>query len=226
MNISEYFGFVASRTADMYNIVQNEGHGSFFIVLMIGVVFGAIIQYTRVDKFEKIAGFAMLKDTVVPKMLFLAIGIASIGLYVEIQLGYATYHIKPLIIGGLIIGGILFGASMAILGKCPGTGPVSISEGRIDVLVGAIGGIFGAFFFTKYYDSFFKPLMGVSHGNGSLVNVSGDYGAFMVLVFGVALIVIAIMIPHKELLDEADLSQLKADERAGIESNGKFEIIK
>ena len=135
-------------------------------------------------------------------------------------------YLKPLIIGGLIIGGILFGASMAILGKCPGTGPVSISEGRIDVLIGAIGGIFGAFFFTKYYDSFFKILAGKSHGNESLINVSGDYGAIMVLLFGIALIVFAIMIPHRELLDEADLSQLEADERAEIESNGKFEIIK
>jgi len=40
---------------------------------------------------------------------------------------------------GIIIGGIIFGVSMAIFGKCPETGPVSIAEGRIDVfLVGAI----------------------------------------------------------------------------------------
>ncbi|WP_457744236.1 YeeE/YedE thiosulfate transporter family protein [Sulfurimonas sp.] len=225
MSIDEYFTFVASRTEDMYNIVQNEGHGSFFIVLLIGVLFGGIIQYTRVDKFEKIAGFAMLRDTIVPKMLFLAIGITSIALYFEIQMGYATYHIKPLIVSGLIIGGTLFGIAMAILGKCPGTGPVSIAEGRIDVLVGAIGGLFGAFVFTKYYDSFFKPLMGTNYGTESLVNVSGSYSTLMVLLFGIALIAIAIAIPHKELLDEADLSQLDAEDRAEIESNKKFEII-
>jgi len=77
---------------------------------------------------------------------------------------------------------------------------------------------------VRYYDSFFKPLMGTSHGHESLVNVSGAYGALMVLLFGIGWIMVAIMIPHRELLDEADLSQLKADERAEIESNGKFEI--
>ena len=53
---------------------------------------------------------------------------------------------------------------MAILGKCPGTGPVSIAEGRIDVLVGAIGGLMGGLVFTLYYDDIFKPLMGESSG--------------------------------------------------------------
>ncbi|QOP46422.1 YeeE/YedE thiosulfate transporter family protein [Sulfurimonas paralvinellae] len=226
MSIGEYFDFVLTRTEAMYNIVQNEGHGSFAIVFIIGIIFGGIIQYTRVDKFEKIAGFAMLKDTTIPKMLFLAIGITSIGLFFEIKMGYAAYHIKPMILSGLIVGGILFGISMAILGKCPGTGPVSIAEGRIDVLVGAIGGIFGGYVFTKYYDTIFKPLMGTNFGKESLANVSGAFAPYFVLIFGVALIVIAIKIPHMELLDEADLSLLDADERPDANSSEEIELIK
>jgi len=214
------------RMMDMFSIVANEGHGSVALVFFIGVLFGGIIQYTRVDKFEKIAGFAMLKDTVVPKMLFLAIGIASIGLFFEVKLGYASFHIKPMILSGLIVGGILFGISMAILGKCPGTGPVSIAEGRMDVAVGALGGIFGGYLFTKYYDSFFKPLMGESYGKETLVTTMGENAVWFVLLFGIALIIIAIKIPHVELLDEADLSLLSEAERAEIESDKKFEIIK
>jgi len=221
MSISEYFDFVITRTEDMFSIVQSEGHGSLFVVFLIGILFGGIIQYTRVDKFEKIAGFAMLKDMVVPKMLFLAIGITSIVLYFEIKFGYASYHVKPMIFSGIVIGGILFGISMAILGKCPGTGPISIAEGRMDVLVGAIGGLFGGYVFTKYYDDFFKPLMGESYGKDTLVTVGGDYGALWVLVFGVALIIISIVIPNIELLDDADLDQLDSDERAEIKSNQK-----
>jgi len=144
----------------LYQIIENvihQGHGSVALVFLIGVMFGGIIQYSRVDKFEKIAGFAMLKDTIVPKMLFLTVGLTSIGLYFMIEAGWAHYHIKPIVWQGLIIGGILFGISMAILGKCPGTGPVSIAEGRIDVLVGAIGGLLGGLVFTLYYEEFFKP---------------------------------------------------------------------
>ena len=197
----------------MFETVMNQGHGSIALVFLIGVVFGGIIQYTRVDKFEKIAGFAMLKDTIVPKMLFLAVGITSIALYFMIENGYAHYHVKPIILQGLIIGGILFGVSMAILGKCPGTGPVSIAEGRIDILVGAIGGIFGGLIFTLYYDDFFKPLMGESLGKFTLPGIFEGSENLTTLVFGITLIIISIMIPKLEEFDEADLAQLPENQR-------------
>lgn len=196
------------RIAEMFATVANGSHGSAALVFIIGVLFGGIIQYTRVDKFEKIAGFAMLRDTVVPKMLFLAVGIASIGLFFMIEAGYAHYHIKPVLLWGLIIGAVLFGISMAILGKCPGTGPVSIAEGRIDVLVGAIGGLFGGLVFTLFYDPFFKTIMGPDLGRETLTGVSGTYGSTVILVFGIALILISIAIPLKQEFDEADLRQL------------------
>ncbi|MEN4053727.1 MULTISPECIES: YeeE/YedE thiosulfate transporter family protein [Sulfurimonas] len=229
MSIGEYFDFVLTRTEAMYNIVQFEGHGSFWLVFVIGIFFGGIIQYTRVDKFEKIAGFAMGKDTIIPKMLFLAIGITSIALYFEIQMGYASYHPKPIILQGLIMGGIIFGVGMAIMGKCPGTGPISIAEGRIDVLVGAFGGILGGWLFTKYYDDFFKPLMGHDYGKSTLVSVGGDYATFFVFVFGIALILIAILIPKMELFDDADLSLLEHDERPDVKAekeHEEFELVK
>ncbi len=196
------------RILNMFTTVANETHGSVLVVFLIGLFFGVLIQYSRVDKFEKIAGFAMLRDTVVPKMLFLAIGLASIGLYFMVEAGVASYHPKPIILGGLIIGGTLFGISMAILGKCPGTGPVSIAEGRIDVLVGAIGGVFGGLVFTLYYD-FFKKIMGESLGKTTLVSYFHGHENLVVLVFGIFLIVVSIIIPLRQEFDDVDLEQLK-----------------
>jgi len=217
MSIAEYFDFVLTRTEQMYTIVQNEGHGPVWLVFLIGIVFGAIIQYSRVDKFEKIAGFAMGKDTIIPKMLFFAIGLTSIFLYIEIKMGWASYHVKPIMLQGLILGGTIFAIGMAIMGKCPGTGPISIAEGRIDVLVGAIGGLFGGYVFTKYYDSFFKPLMGENLGNTTLVDVTGKYAPEAVFAFGALLIIIAFAIPKMELYDEADLAKLDECERPDVE---------
>jgi len=204
---------LTSRLAQMFENVIHQGHGSLALVFLIGIIFGGIIQYTRVDKFEKIAGFAMLKDTIVPKMLFLAVGLTSIGLYFMIKAGWANYHIKPMIVQGLVIGGILFGVAMAILGKCPGTGPVSIAEGRIDVLIGAIGGLLGGLVFTLYYDNFFKPLMGDSLGKLTLLDFFKGNEDMVVLIFGVVVTLIAIAIPKIELFDEVDLSQLPEDKR-------------
>ena len=203
----------ASRIAQMFENVIHQGHGSLALIFLIGIIFGGIIQYTRVDKFEKIAGFSMLKDTIVPKMLFLAVGLTSIGLYFMIEAGWAHYHVKPILWQGLVIGGTLFGISMAIMGKCPGTGPVSIAEGRMDVLIGAIGGLFGGLVFTLYYDDFFKPLMGESSGKLVLPELFPGNEHIVVLIFGVVVSLIAILIPKIEMFDEADLSKLPDDQR-------------
>lgn len=201
------------RLESMFSTVMAEPHGSLGLIFLIGVIFGGIIQHTRVDKFEKIAGFAMLKDTIVPKMLFLTVGITSIGLYFMVEAGWAHWHIKPVILMGLIIGGTLFGVSMAIFGKCPGTGPVSIAEGRIDVLVGAIGGLFGGLVFTLYYDDFFKPLMGTSMGKLTLPGFFPGHEHIVVLIFGIIVTIVAIAIPKIEFFDEADLEKLPDDIR-------------
>jgi hypothetical protein len=197
---------------EMFTTVANEAHGSVYTVFFIGFVFGVLIQYSRVDKFEKIAGFAMLRDTVFQKILFLAIGIASIGLYFLIDAGYASYHVKPITLAGLIFGGAIFGASMAIFGKCPGTGPISIAEGRIDVLVGAIGGIFGGLVFTVYFDVF-ESLMGKSLGKITLTEIFVGNEEITALIFGAILIAVSFAIPLRQEFDELDLKQLSEDEK-------------
>jgi len=198
-----YMSDVAEGFKMTFENVINQPHGSLGLVFLIGVMFGGIIQYTRVDKFEKIAGFAMLKDTIVPKMLFLTVGLTSIALYFLVDVGGAHYHIKPLNYQGLIIGGILFGIGMAILGKCPGTGPISIAEGRIDVLVASIGGLLGGLVFTLFFDDFFKPLMGESYGKTTLFDFFQDK-ELTVLIFGLIVVAVAIAIPKLELCDEEE----------------------
>lgn len=203
MMYSAQDGMIA-RLESMFATVTDEGHGSVLLVFVLGIVFGSIIQYTKVHKFEKIAGFSVLKDTVVPKMLFLAIGLASIMLYFMVKMGYASYHIKPMILGGLIIGGTIFGASMAIFGKCPGTGPVSVAEGRIDIMVGAFGGILGGLFFTLFYEPIFKPLMGPNMGKLSILNTWSD-SPVVILIFGIALVAVSVAIPLVEEIDNDDI---------------------
>ncbi len=181
------------------DLVQKQHHGSLWLIFLIGVVFGVIIQWTRVDTFDKIAGFAMLHGFKVPKMLFFSIGIASIGLYFMIKMGWAHYHIKPITLGGLIIGGIIFGIGMAILGLCPGTGPVAVSEGNIDVLTGLIGGLLAGALFTYLYPDL-KTIIGPNLGKLTLTQiVNKDWFIFL---YGVSLIAIAFLLPNKEIEEE------------------------
>ena len=45
------------RIINMFDVVAEQEHGSILKVLIIGFAFGAIILYSRLDKFEKMAGF-------------------------------------------------------------------------------------------------------------------------------------------------------------------------
>ena len=85
------------------------------MILIFGFLFGATLQYASLNKYNTISGLAILENLAVAKAIALAIGIGSILLSIVIGLDYASYHIKPFIVGGIVIGGLLFGAGMAIL---------------------------------------------------------------------------------------------------------------
>lgn len=191
------------RIENMFSVVANQGHGSILMVLGIGFVFGAIILYSRLDKFEKMAGFMIFEDTLVPRMAMTTVALSGIGFYFLTQNGYATYDIKPTILTGLIIGAIIFGIGLVILGKCPSAFFVSVSEGRVDALVGVIGGMFGGLVFTLMYPSI-KDLLGPNLGKIRVNDLFGGYELSIILVLSTLLLFVAYKIPTIDYKDPAD----------------------
>lgn len=196
------------RIIDMFNVVAEQEHGSILKVLLIGFAFGAIILYSRLDKFEKMAGFMIFEDTLVPRMAMTTVALSSVGFYFLVQSGYATYDIKPTMLGGLIIGGILFGIGLVILGKCPSAFFVSVSEGRIDALVGVIGGMFGGFAFTVGYP-YIQHIIGPDLGKIRLPDFLMGNGLMIVLIVSFLLLILAFLIPKIEYHDPADINEKK-----------------
>lgn len=194
------------RLKNMFDVVVNGGNGSLLTVLFIGFIFGAIILYSRLDKFEKMAGFMIFEDTLVPRMAMTTVGLSSIGFYFLTQAGYATFNVKPIILGGLIIGGVLFGIGLVILGKCPSAFFVSVSEGRVDALVGVIGGMFGGLVFTLAYP-WISNIIGPDLGKIRVSDFFTDHSLLIVTVFSTALLVIAYLLPTIEYKDPADLNK-------------------
>ncbi len=159
------------------------------VTLFLGFLFGAILQYAHLNKFDVISGLAIRENFGVAKAIALAIGIGAILLNIEISLGLASYHIKPFVLGGLILGGLIFGAGMAILGYCPGTLAVSLGEGSVDALIGIIGGLVGGFIYTVILP-FIQPILGPNLGKLSLNSLVGTNGLFFVLLFGLGIVFI------------------------------------
>ena len=111
------------------------------LILASGFLFGAALQYAGLNKYNVISGMATLENFAVAKAIAVAIGVGAILLNIEILSGFASYHVKPVILGGIIIGGLIFGTGMAILGYCPGTLAVSLGEGSLDAFTGILGGL-------------------------------------------------------------------------------------
>lgn len=153
------------------------------IIIILGFLFGAILQYAKLNKYNVISGVATLDNLAVAKAIAVAIGVGAILLNIEIGMGLATYHVKPFILGGIIIGGLVFGTGMAILGYCPGTLAISLGEGSTDALLGIIGGLFGGVIYTLVLPAI-QGILGPNIGSISLNSLTGSNPTvFYILVF-------------------------------------------
>jgi uncharacterized membrane protein YedE/YeeE len=101
----------------------------------------------------------------------MATGVATgaLGLHTLVQLGLARTHIKPLKVGGIVGGAVLFGAGLALLGYCPGTGVAAVGEGRKDALAGVLGMLAGAAAFVA-----------LSPRLAPVIEAGGDFGKLTV----------------------------------------------
>jgi len=151
-------------------------------ILILGFLFGAVLQYAGLNKYNVISGLALRENFAVAKAIAIAIGIGAILLNVEIAMGFASYHVKPFVVGGLILGGLIFGSGMAILGYCPGTLAISAGEGSLDAVIGILGGLFGGVFYTLVLP-FISPILGPNLGKISLNSLVGTNSLFFVLLF-------------------------------------------
>ncbi len=169
------------------------------LTLLFGFLFGAILQSAKLNKYNTISGMARLKDYTVAKAIAVAVGVGAILLSIEIGSGFASFHVKPLILTGIAVGGLIFGAGMATLGYCPGTVAISLGEGSLDALVGIIGGIAGGIVYTLIQPSV-QEMLGPDLGKLSLQGALGSGPLYYILVFafGAALVTIAFWLNRME----------------------------
>ena len=160
-----------------------------FLILIFGFLFGALLQSAKLNKYNTISGMARLEDFTVAKAIAVAVGVGAILLSVEIGLGYASWHTKPILLAGIAVGGLIFGAGMAILGYCPGTLPISLGEGSVDALIGIIGGIVGGIVYTLIQPAI-QGMLGPDLGKHTLQSALGGGSLYYLLtfVFGLALV--------------------------------------
>lgn len=125
--------------------------------LIIGIIFGFLLQKGGVSKYDIIMGQLRLTDFTVVKIILTAIVVTMLGISFFYPKGIIEVKTKGGSIKNAIIGGLLFGLGFGILGYCPGTIAGAIGNGYIDAMTGGLigiilGTIIFALLFTKLKD--------------------------------------------------------------------------
>jgi uncharacterized membrane protein YedE/YeeE len=106
--------------------------------LLVGIIFGVLLQRSRLCFNSAIRDVKMTKDNYLMKMALLAILIETIGFQLVAQLGLIKLNPLPFIPLAQIIGGFLFGMGMVLAGGCASGITYRIGEGYVTAFVAAI----------------------------------------------------------------------------------------
>ncbi len=142
--------------------------------LVMGILFGILLQKGRVAKFSVIVGQFILKDWTVVKIMGTAVVVGSVGVYALVDSGHANLHVKPFLLAGVLLGGVCFGVGMAVLGYCPGTGVAACGEGKPDAMVGVLGMLAGALAVVAAYPALQPVIKGL--GDMGKITLPGATG--------------------------------------------------
>ena len=130
------------------------------IGLIIGILFGFLLQRGGVTHYDVIIGQLLLTDFTVIKVMLSAVITGMLGIHLLRSLGLAELHPKPGSIGSVVIGGLIFAAGFAILGYCPGTVAGAVGQGSMDALFGGMAGaLIGAGLFAAIYPRLQKGIL-------------------------------------------------------------------
>ena len=155
--------------------------------LICGILFGYVLENAGFGSPLKLTAQFKLSDWSVFKVMFTAIVVAAVGLWLLRAAGLLAPDSVAVPAGLMMasaVGGAMVGAGFAIGGYCPGTSVTGIFSGRIDALVFAVGIVLG----TAAYAFAFGPAIQAMKDIGQLAQ--GDtftevYGVPEVVVLGI-----------------------------------------
>lgn len=124
---------------------------AILIGLATGIVFGFVLEKSRVFEPGVIVGQMQLKNFLMLKVFLSAVITGLIVLAVMNGMFGVKLSLKPLLYKADMIGGLILGIGIALAGACPGTTLTQIGAGYRDAIFTLVGGIAGAITYG-YFD--------------------------------------------------------------------------
>jgi hypothetical protein len=159
---------------------------------------GFVLEIAGFGNSSKLAAQFYFQEMTVLKVMFTAIVVAMVLIFLSSALGMLDYNliwVNPTYLWPGIVGGLIMGIGFIIGGFCPGTSLVAMSTFKVDGLFYVLGAVFGIFLFGETVDLFdifwnssymgrstIPKVVGLPTGPGCPARCS--HGALHVLGFG------------------------------------------
>jgi uncharacterized membrane protein YedE/YeeE len=146
------------------------------LAVVLGIFFGLSLERGGLGNPHKLTGVFYLRDFTVPKVMFTAIVVASVGLYLLSDLHLMDLdrvYIIPTFFWPQIVGGALFGVGYIVSGYCPGTAMAGFATGRLDALITIIGVGAGSLLFAVLFPILEGFYLSSEMGQTTLPKIAG-----------------------------------------------------
>lgn len=129
--------------------------------LLCGILFGYVLENAGFGSPVKLSAQFKLTDWAVFKVMFTAIVVAAVGLWLLRLVGLMrpdSIAVPQAAMMAAAVGGALVGAGFAVGGYCPGTSVAGLFSGRLDALVFIVGVLLGTTGFAVFYGTALRSL--------------------------------------------------------------------
>ena len=139
----------------LYTTGAISSNENFLYALLIGMMFGFILERAGFGKATHIAPVFYFRNLRVSQVMVTAILTCATLLTTAVYMGVLDFNqifIPTTYIWPYLVGGAIFGLGMIMSGWCPGTAVVGFATGKIDAAVFLLGVMFGMSVYFDYFD--------------------------------------------------------------------------
>ena len=184
---------------------------SYIVYVIIGFAFGYVLEIAGFGNANKLAAQFYFKEWTVLKVMFGAIIVAMVLVFLATGLGLLDYNliwVNPTYLWPGIVGGLIMGFGFIIGGFCPGTSLVSAATAKLDGIMFVAGVFLGIFLFGEtvgFYEEFWYSSYMGRFTLMDLFNTSTGLVVLFVVIAG--LLVFAIGEFAEKYVGNRDLAQ-------------------
>jgi hypothetical protein len=156
------------------------------MIVIAGFFFGFFLELSGLGSPRKLNAQFTFKDWSVFKVMFVAIVVAAVGLWLFDILGWVQFDalkVQTTFFWAMTVGGALLGAGLAVGGYCPGTSVVGFFSGRLDALFFMLGMVIGAWIFAAGFDSLQGLYLAAKGVNGETLSTLMGLPTWLILLF-------------------------------------------